>query len=110
MAWLAYLNSVLNLNKPLNDDQIELCAKLIAEEYYAVTFADLSLIFRRVVTGQMGELYEALSIPKILSWFAVYFDERCNAAGEMSAMEHEKFTKATSSLAASKNLDRRFRT
>ena len=87
-AWLVYLNDILNLNKPMTEDQIEMCAIEIVNEYYAMKFSDLTLLFKRIIAGEFGEFYESLSIPKVLSFFRNYYDERCNLAMEQSQREH----------------------
>lgn len=91
MAWLVYLNELLNLNKPMSEEQIELCAEAILNDFYALKFTDLTLLFKKIISGEYGEFYESLSIPKILTFFRDYFDERCNIAMTESEMKHKNF-------------------
>jgi hypothetical protein len=108
MGWLVYLNDILNLNKPMSEDQIEMCATEILNEFYGFKFSDLTLIFKRIISGAYGEFYEALSIPKILSWFRQYFEERCELAMQQSQKKHKDFN-SDETFAISKNLKRRWK-
>jgi hypothetical protein len=90
MGWLVYLNDMLNLNKPMTEDQIEMCAISILEEFSALKMTDLTLLFKKIISGQYGELYESLSIAKVLTYFRNYFDERCNVAGQISLSSHNE--------------------
>jgi hypothetical protein len=87
--WLLYLNKVLNLNKPMSEEQINLCSGMVVEEFYMLKVSDLTLLFKRIISGQYGEFYERLSIDKILTFFRTYLEERYTLAGEASAREHE---------------------
>lgn len=92
MGWLVYLNELLNLNKPMSEDQIEMCATDILSDFYALKFSDLTLLFKKIISGSYGEFYESLSIPKVLSFFRQYFDERLDIAVQESEMNHRNFT------------------
>lgn len=94
--WLIELNEVLNLKRPMKAHQIDECAMLICQKYNALSIADINLIFKRVKMGEMGELFESLSIHKLMKWFANYFDERCDVAGSQSRQAHSRHTYAES--------------
>ena len=87
--WLLYLNKVLNLNKPMSEEQINLCSSMIVDEFYMLKISDLTLLFKKIISGQYGEFYERLSIDKVLTFFREYLEERYTLAGEASAREHE---------------------
>lgn len=91
MGWLVYLNDLLNLNKPMTEDQIDLCAQEVITLYPSLKMSDLTYLFRRIIAGQYGEFYESLSIPKVLSFFRDYFEERCLAAADESRRRHDDF-------------------
>lgn len=91
MGWLVYLNDILNLNKPMSEDQIELCAIEITDEFYSLKISDLTFLFRRIIAGQYGEFYESLSISKVLTFFRNYFDERCLLAEKQTIRHHADF-------------------
>ena len=105
MGWLVYLNEILNLNKPMTEDQIEMCAIDIANDYYALKISDLTLLFKRIISGEFGEFYESLSIPKVLSFFRAYFEERCNEAETQSMTDHKDFS-SDETFNISKNVKR----
>ena len=87
--WLLYLNNILNLNKPMSEEQINLCSNMVVEEFYMLKVSDLTLLFKRIISGQYGEFYERLSIDKILTFFRTYLEERFTLAGEASIRNHE---------------------
>jgi len=88
--WLLYLNKILNLNKPMSEDQIKLCSSMVVEEYYMLKVSDLTLLFKRIISGQYGEFYERLSIDKVMTFFRTYRDDRLNLAGENSIRDHKE--------------------
>lgn len=76
----------------MTEDQIDLCAQEVITLYPSLKMSDLTYLFRRIIAGQYGEFYESLSIPKVLSFFRDYFEERCLAAAEDSRRQHDDFT------------------
>ena len=89
--WLIYLNEVLNLNNPLTEAQIELCAEQIMADYHHLKISELSLIFKRIVSGECGELYERISMPKIMNIFRQYDQERTEVVVTQNQLAHEQF-------------------
>lgn len=88
MMWLVYLNAMLNLNKPMSEEQIEMCAEEIINEFYALKISDLTLLFKRIIAGSYGEFFESISTAKLLSYFRDYFNERCEFAEKESQRNH----------------------
>lgn len=74
----------VNLKRPLRATQIDSIAREIVAEYYALTIADVHVIFRNAKTGAYGEFYESLDMPKVMGWFRSYFAERLELAAEQS--------------------------
>lgn len=91
MGWLVYLNDILNLNKPMTEDQIELCAIEVTDTFYSLKMSDLTFLFRKIIGGHYGEFYESLTIPKVLTFFRDYFDERCLYAEQQAIRSHADF-------------------
>ena len=87
--WLIYLNELLNLNKPLTEAQIRLCAEQIMADYHHLKISELSLIFKRI--GECGELYERISMPKVMSIFRQYDQERTEVVVTQNQQAHEQF-------------------
>ena len=88
LVWLMYLNEILNLNKPMSEEQMKLAATLICEEFYMLKMSDLTLLFKRIISGQYGEFYERLSIDKVLTFFRNYLEERFEIAIDQSSRDH----------------------
>lgn len=88
---------MVNLKRPLNDKQVDRIAQEVVQSYSVLTIADVFVIFRMAINGEFGDLYESLDVPKVLKWFAVYFDERCNTAAEQSISNqmHDKGSNLT---------------
>ena len=89
--WLLYLNKILNLKNPMSDAQIKLAASLICEEFYMLKMADITLIFKRAISGKYGEFYERLSIDKVLTFFRTYLEERFEVVLSDREREHREF-------------------
>ena len=51
----------------------------------------LQLLFRKILSGEYGELYESLNPPKILTFFRNYLNERMNVGAEMSIRKHLEY-------------------
>lgn len=91
VIWLVYLNDILNLKRPMTEDQMELCAIMIIKDYPALKMTDLTFLFKKIIRGDFGGFYESLGIDKILSFFKTYFEERLNIAEKMSDSNHASF-------------------
>ena len=85
------LNTFLNLKRFLSDAQINECSMMIMYEHPNLTLVDIAFVFKNAKLGRYGDLYESLSIDKIMRWFSDYFDERCNTAESISNMQHDKW-------------------
>ena len=88
LVWLMYLNEILNLNKPMSEEQMKLASVLICEEFYMLKMSDLTLLFKRIISGQYGDFYERLSINKVLTFFRNYLEERFEIAIDQSSRNH----------------------
>jgi len=102
---LVHLNAILNLKRPMPDEAIEMCAIDIVKEFYAIKISDLSFLFKRIYTGYYGEFYESLSIPKVMTFFREYFDERCDIAERNTLSKHNEL-KSDQTFNYSKNIQR----
>jgi len=90
VKWLIELNEMMDLNKPMTNAQILMTAQMIMEDYYYLKSTDLALFFTRIIKGEFGEMYESLSITKIMSWLAIYSEERMNIGAQESRLNHDK--------------------
>ena len=88
IIWLMYLNKMLNLNKSMSEAQLKLAASLICEDFYMLKMSDLTLMFKRIISGQYGEFFERLSIDKVLTFFRKYREERFEIAINQSERAH----------------------
>ncbi|CAA0193344.1 hypothetical protein [Tenacibaculum maritimum] len=104
-AWLINLNEILNLNKPMSELQIILCVSEILNNYSSLKIADLTLLFKRIMSGEFGEFYESISIPKVLTFFKLYNEERMNRAYEINSVKHQEY-KSGDPMNISKNIKR----
>lgn len=91
MLWLVYLNEILNLNKPMTEAQIRLCSSQLLNEYGYLKITELTLIFKRVLSGEYGEFYERIGIDKLLKFFRDYDKERFQFVVEERQREHAEF-------------------
>lgn len=89
MEMLMQLNEAMNLKRPMSADQVQECAMLIVDEFKNLTIADIQVIFRGAKSGKYGEMYESLSMVKIMGWFRKYFEERCQYFQRRNQSDHE---------------------
>ena len=90
---LIHLNAVCNVKKALSEPQIEFIIESIAGDWQlmGLTLIDFMVVMRRATMGEYGEMFEALSPPKVLGWLRRYAEERAAAAGELSREESEGY-------------------
>jgi len=88
LGWLVYLNEILNLKNPMSETQMILASQLICEEFYMLKMSELTLLFKRIISGQYGKFYERLDIPTILTCFRKYLEERFEIAIDESSRNH----------------------
>lgn len=81
------LTDLVNVARPLNEAKINAIAQRIVANYAVLTVADIHYVFNAATNGQYGIFYESLDVPKVMTWFATYFDERCRTAAEISQAE-----------------------
>jgi len=86
---ISFLNDNLNINRKMSDQQIEVAANLILEEYYNLSMEDLNLCFKKALKGDYGQFYEGLDVMKILGWLRIYFNQRCDIAELESYNKHK---------------------
>lgn len=103
--WIVYLNKVLDLKNPMNEEQIDLCAETVLSDFYALKMSDLSFVFKRIISGYYGKFYERLSISDILKILTDYFQERCDVAEEETLRLHRDI-KSDMTFSESKNIKR----
>jgi len=89
-VYLVRLNELLDLKKPLSEDAINEIANILVTDYYNLNMTDVVFVLQQAIKGKYGEMFESLSIPKVVKWFEIYFDERCNTAEQMSNEERHK--------------------
>lgn len=83
------LNEKLNAKRPLTEAMIVEIAEEIISLFPLLNFADVNLILRNAKTGVYGEMYDCINEAKVLGWFRSYFNERCDACGELSRRENQ---------------------
>jgi hypothetical protein len=88
---LVALQASIGVKNKLDDAQCDEVAAEIVAAYKQLTMADLHVILRRARTGVYGEFYERINMPKVLTWFREYFNERVLAAYERNERESERY-------------------
>lgn len=78
MVWITNLNAPLNIKSQMCKNQIEECAFYILDDYHYLKMVDFKLFFSDIKKGEYGQIYESLSISKILGWLKKYVINRSN--------------------------------
>jgi hypothetical protein len=86
-AYLVQLTELVNIARPLNATKIDAIAERVVSKYAVLTVADINFVFNAAINGDYGSFYESLDVPKVMTWFATYFEERCKTAAELSQNE-----------------------
>ncbi|OWP79937.1 hypothetical protein BWK63_13700 [Flavobacterium covae] len=89
--YLVRVNELLDLKKPLSEEAINEIAHILTTEYYNLNMTDVVFVLQQAIKGRYGEMFETLNISKVVKWFDIYFNERCNTAEEMSYKEAHQY-------------------
>lgn len=83
----------MNLNRPMNDEQIVELAETILDSSNEDLLAleDVVLFLQGLTRGKYGPLYEAMDIPKFMEKFEVYRNERHVALLRVREEQHANF-------------------
>lgn len=83
----------MNLKRGLNASQINDLAEEILDSSHEdnLSLEDLILFMQRLVRGQYGELYESMDIPKFMTLFGKYRDERWEEGIKQRDLKHEEY-------------------
>lgn len=90
-GWIVNIREFINVGKRMNDVQTQETAMLIIETYPSLNIADINLVFKRAKLGKFGQFYDRLDGQLLLGWFDTYFDERCQAAANISMREADQY-------------------
>ena len=90
MGWLIYFNKLVNQKKSMTEDQISITATFIEEDYYWLSFQDIALIFKNIMKGNYGKLYESFDTPKLMDFFKTYAGQRIDLAEELQINRHNE--------------------
>lgn len=84
----------MNLSRPMQAFQILDLAEAIVDssgEEDKPAFEDLMLFLQKLTRGDYGPLYESIDIPKFMSLFSKYRDERWEEGIRMRDKKHEEY-------------------
>ena len=90
MGWLIYFNKLVNQKKSMTEDQISITATFIEEDYYWLSFQDIALIFKNIMKGNYGKLYESFDTTKLMDFFKTYAGQRIDLAEELQINRHNE--------------------
>lgn len=87
MLLISWLIDNTNVSKSLTAGQIKTTAEMIVEDYGILTTEDIALVFRRAVSGQMGDIYR-LDPQVIMKWIRDYKSEVVELGIERNCRKH----------------------
>ena len=90
-GWLVYINMWLNQKKSMTEDQIVSVSSLIQEDYYWLTFQDISLFFKNLQKSVYGRYYGVFDAPKLMEILDIYANERQDLAEQIQINKHNDF-------------------
>lgn len=106
--YLVRMNELLDLKCPLSEMAIdEIAATLLVYPYKTLSLTDIALVLQQAIRGVYGEMYESLSVPKVIRWFDAYFEERVAAAERMSERDRSTHNSMLNRFRSSEQADDR---
>jgi len=91
VKWLIEANDLMDLKKPMTENQIIMGANTILEDHDNLNTNDLTLFFKKLIKGHYGQFYESFSIDKLDTALRKYQEERFENAANRSLANHKKF-------------------
>ena len=76
MLWIVNLQMALVVTNPLKENQIIECARFILNDYPRLMLHEIGFVMNNAKRGEYGELYNTLSMDKIITWFRNHLKER----------------------------------
>lgn len=104
MAVLTESMAYFGANRRLSPEQVSLLSEELVKRYPHESIADIAVFLRGAVMGQYGEkghegeTYGALDIPRLLSWFSQYLDQKAQAREQQAREEEAKAEEAGRTL------------
>ncbi|WP_271782203.1 hypothetical protein [Aquimarina algiphila] len=99
-VWLVDLNKSLELKNGLKAFQINQIAFAITDKYRSLNLAELNLIFKSAKYGEYGDIMR-ISIPTVMRWFKLYYQERLTMAAEQSYQDSVQHKSAFANVSRS---------
>lgn len=72
----------------MTDDQIELAASLMIEEYPHLPVNAFPIFFRNCLLKKYGEHYNSIDIPKLMGWMEIFYQDYMSQVEEKAYQEH----------------------
>lgn len=104
-SWLKSINSLLNINKPLDDNQIAVVSFKIFEKFSHLYLTDLKLIGDKILLGDGVRFYGSVDTQAILMAFSDYSRERKLKINDRQNEGTKHITEPTKSLRNYKSED-----
>ena len=82
-----YLRNI-SLRNSMTDDQIELAASLMIEEYPHLPVNAFPIFFRNCLLKKYGEHYNSIDIPKLMGWMEKFYQDYMSQVEEQAYQEH----------------------
>lgn len=99
---VAYLNkwiydtiSFFNIGRNMNDTQIMDTSFILFEKFPNLTMAEIYFVFKEAKGFKYGQLYDRLDGQIILGWFDRFWNDRLQAAEDISFQEHNRLKERT---------------
>ena len=84
-----YLGGQFDLDKR----QLAMLSEEILDEFYAINFADVNLVLKRIKHGECGKIYGKINCAYIYDAFRSYYQERTAAIAESHRASEESIAK-----------------
>lgn len=84
-----YLGGQFDLDKR----QLAMLSEEILDEFYAINFADVNLVLKRIMHGDCGKIYGKITCAFIYNAFKGYYQERSDAISESHKASEESIAK-----------------
>lgn len=71
--WIAQISTWFKVSEKMSQDEIQILASMLYQDYYYLNIADLVMIFKGALKKQV---YNRVDIPTVIGWFQEYDEMR----------------------------------
>lgn len=96
--WILQLSRFFAVKGGIEENQLEVAAELIIEDFFYFTIADFTLFGKKAIKGEFGTTYNRFDVPTLLEWLNKYRGQRFQYAMQQNAKNQRQIERAEKAI------------